>query len=132
MAEDRTDDLMGRRLALYSYLEPLLTGRRVLEINSGSLKSVAQAESAQYLRSLGARVVSVDLDASVDDRFDVVVVPEAEELARRAGAFAALRRLLVDGGRVIVAANNIERGGDGVGYYDLHGAVAAHFPHVQM
>jgi hypothetical protein len=132
MPEDRTDDLLGRRLALYSYLEPLLTGRRVLEINSGSARSVAQAESAQYLRSLGARVVSVDRDASVDDRFDVVVVPEAEELARRAGAFAALRRLLVDGGRVIVAANNVERGGDGVGYYDLQGAVAAHFAHVQM
>jgi chromosome segregation ATPase len=132
MSEDLTNDLVGRRLALYAYLEPLLTGRRVLEINAGTGRGAGPGESAQYLRSLGARVVSVDRDASVDERFDVVVVPEAEELARRTGAFAALRRLLVDGGRVIVAAGNAERGAEGVGYYDLQGAVAAHFPHVQM
>jgi len=132
MLEDRTDDLIGRRLALYAYLEPLLSGRRVLEIHSGPGRGGIPGESAQYLRSLGARVVSVDRDASVDDRFEIVIVPEAEELARRPGAFAALRKLLLDGGRVIIAAANVERGGDGVGYYDLHGAVAAHFPHVQM
>ncbi len=132
MPEDRTEELIGRRLALYAYLEPLLSGRRVLEIHSGPGRGAVAGESAQYLRSLGARVVSVDRDASVDDRFDVVIVPEAEELARRPGAFAALRKLLVDGGRVIVAAANADRGSDGVGYYDLQGAVAAHFPHVQM
>jgi len=132
MPEERTDDLIGRRLALYAYLEPLLSGRRVLEIHSGPGRGAVAGESAQYLRSLGARVVSVDRDASVDDRFDVVVVPEAEELASRPGAFASLRKLLVDGGRVIVAAANTERGSAGVGYYDLQGAVAAHFPHVQM
>src|SRR5262245_33576139 len=136
MPEDRTDDLIGRRLALYAYLEPLLSGKRVLEIRSGrgaaSGAGSAAADSAQYLRSLGARVVSVDRDATVDERFDVVIVPEAEELTRRPGAFAALHKLLVDGGRVIIAAANVDRGGDGVGYYDLHGAVAAHFGHVQM
>ena len=133
MAEDRIDDLIGRRLALYAYLEPLLTGRRVLEISSVG-RGAGYEQSTQYLRALGARVVSVDRDASVqvDDRFDVVVIPEAEELARRTGAFAALRKLLVDGGRVIVAAANVDRAGEGVGYYDLHGAVAAHFAHVQM
>ena len=114
MAEDRTDDLIGRRMALYAYLEPLLTGRRVLEISSGIGRGAVHEQSTQYLRSLGARVVSVDRDASVqvDDRFDVVVIPEAEELARRTGAFAALRKLLVDGGRVIMAAANVERGGE--------------------
>src|SRR3954466_2958079 len=132
MSEDRTEDLIGRRLALYAYLEPLLSGRRVLEIQSGAGRGAMPGESAQYLRSLGARVVSVDRDASVDDRFDVVVVPEADELAHRPGAFAALRKLLVDGGRTIAAAANADRGPDGVGYYDLQGAVAAHFPHVQM
>src|SRR5262245_2229020 len=132
MPEDRMDDLIGRRLALYAYLEPLLTGRRVLEINSGPARGAAQAESAQFLRSLGARVVSVDRDARVEERFDVVVVPEAEEVSRRPGAFAALRRLLVDGGRVIVAVANVERAGEGIGYYDLQGAVAADFSHVQM
>src|SRR5262245_57405890 len=117
MPEDRTDDTVGRRLALYAYLEPLLAGRRVLEIHSGAGRGGGGSggESAQYLRSLGARVVSVDRDASVEDRFDVVIIPEGEELARRPGAFAALRKLLLDGGRVIIAAANVDRGGDGVG-----------------
>jgi predicted nucleic acid-binding Zn-ribbon protein len=142
MPEDRTDEHVGRRLALYAYLEPLLSGRRVLEIQSGPGRGGGPAgESAQYLRSLGARVVTVDREASVDDRFDVVLIPEGEELARRPGAFGALRRLLTDGGRVIVAAGNADRApagpgaetaAAGVGYYDLHGAVAAHFSHVQM
>src|SRR5262245_46436443 len=134
MSEDRNQDLVGRRLALYAYLEPLLSGRRVLEIRSAAGHGAADAggEGAQFLRSLGARVVSVDGDARVDDKFDVVIVPEGEDLARRAGAVAALRRLMADGGRVIVAAPNADRGGQGVGYYDLHGAVAGSFPHVQM
>jgi len=135
MPEDRTDDLIGRRLALYAYLEPLLSGRRVLELRPPAGRGAAEggADSAQYLRSLGARVVTVDGDAGrIDDKFDVVIVPEGEELARRAGAVAALRRLLADGGRVIIAATNVDRGGSGLGYYDLHGAVAASFPHVQM
>jgi hypothetical protein len=132
MPEDRTDDLVGRRLALYAYLEPLLSGKRVLEIRIGTGRGEGEGDSAQYLRSLGARVVSVDGDARVEDRFDVVIVPEGEALARRAGSVAALRKLLLDGGRVILAAANVDRGGEGLGYYELHGAVVAHFPHVQM
>jgi hypothetical protein len=138
MPEERTDDLVGRRLALYAYLEPLLSGRRVLEIEARSGRgAVPGGESTQYLRSLGARVVTVDRDATIDDRFDVVVVPEAEELARRPEAFGTLRKLLVEGGRAIIATMNADRGGakgaaDGVGYYELYGAVAAHFAHVQM
>ena len=126
-------------MALYAYLEPLLSGKRVLEVQAGpgraggQVAGSAAADSAQYLRSLGARVVSIDGDVSrVDDRFDVVVVPEGEEIARRTGAVATLRRVLADGGRLILAAANPDRGGDGLGYYDLHGAVAAHFPLVQM
>ena len=138
MPEERTDDLVGRRLALYAYLEPLLSGRRVLEIEARSGRgAVPSGESTQYLRSLGARVVTVDRDATIDDRFDVVVVPEADELARRPEAFGTLRKLLVEGGRAIIATSNADRGGpkgaaDGVGYYELYGAVAAHFAHVQM
>jgi predicted nucleic acid-binding Zn-ribbon protein len=134
MPEDRSADLVGRRLALYAYLEPLLSGRRVLELRPPPGRAAADgADGAQYLRSLGARVVSVEGDASrVDEKFDVIVVPEGEEIARRAGAVAALRRLLADGGRLIVAVTNIDRGGSGLGYYDLHGAVAASFPNVQM
>ena len=138
MPEDRTDDVVGRRLALYAYLESLLAGRRVLEIEARSGRAAAPTgESTQYLRSLGARVVTVDREATVDDRFDVVIVPEADELARRPEAFATLRKLLVDGGRAIIATSNADRTGakapgEGVGYYELYGAVAAHFPHVQM
>jgi len=141
MTQERTDDLVGRRLALYAYLEPLLSGRRVLEIRAPGARAAGPeaggaGDSAQYLRSLGARVVTVEGDASRvgDDRFDVVVVPEGELLANRGGAVAALRRLLVDGGRVIIAATNADREGaaDGVGYYDLHAALATHFAHVQM
>jgi len=136
MPEERTYDLVGRRLALYAYLEPLLSGRRVLEIRPG--RGSDAGESAAFLRSLGARVVSIDADTSrIDDRFEVVIVPEGEEIARRAGAVAALRKLLADGGRVIVAAANVDRvgaigAGDGIGYYDLQGAVASQFSHVQM
>src|SRR6185436_12842923 len=113
MPEQRTDDVLGRRMALYAYLEPLLSGRRVLEVQAGAGRGAGSAaggpagDSAQYLRSLGARVVSVDGDVSrIDDRFDVVLVPEGEELVRRPGAAATLRKLLTDGGRVIVAAPN--------------------------
>src|SRR5215831_15769024 len=135
MPEERTEDLVGRRLALYAYLEPLLSGRRVLELRPPPGRGAADVsgDGAQYLRSLGARVVSVEGDPSrVDEKFDVVIVPEGDEMARRAGAVAALRRLLTDGGRVIIAVANVDRAGNGLGYYDLHGAVAASFPHVQM
>src|SRR5262245_8213470 len=100
MSEDRTDDQLGRRLALYTYLEPLLSGRKVLEIRAtgGRPPVEVSSDSASYLRSLGARVVSVEGDAArIDDKFEVVIVPDGEELARRAGAVAALRRLLMDG-----------------------------------
>src|SRR5262245_42857824 len=108
MPEDRANDLLGRRLALYAYLEPLLSGRRVLEIRGaagrGAVGAAGTADSAQYLRSLGARVVSIEADATRvgDDRFEVVIVPEGEETIRRPGAVAALRKLLLDGGRIIV------------------------------
>src|SRR2546421_11288409 len=116
MTQDRTDDLVGRRLALYAYLEPLLSGRRVLEIRAAGARGVGPelgaSDSAQYLRSLGARVVTVEGDAGRvgDDRFDVVIVPEGEDVARRPGAVAAVRKLLLDGGRVIVAVANADRG----------------------
>src|SRR4029079_17795867 len=94
MPEDRTDDVVGRRLALYAYLEPLLSGRRGLEIEAAPGRVAGPAgESTQYLRSLGARVVNVDREATVDDRFDVVIVPEAEALARRPHRRGPLRTL---------------------------------------
>jgi hypothetical protein len=118
-----------RRRSLYAYLEPVWAGRRVLEIGPGE-------GSAELLKSLGAaRVVVSDGDlGSLIERFDVVVVPEGEALVRRPGAVAACRKLVAMGGRLIVAATNAERPGTtgGVGYYDLHGAVAPLLPLVQM
>jgi hypothetical protein len=122
-------EFRDRRRSLYSYLEPIWLGRRVLEIGPGE-------GSAELLTSLGAaRVVVSDGDlGAVDERFDVVVVPEGEALVRRSGAVAACRRLVAAGGRLVVAAGNAERLGPaaGVGYYDLHGAVAPLLPLIQM
>jgi hypothetical protein len=119
-----------RRRSLYAFLESIWTGRRVLEIGP------TVEGSADLLRSLGAaKVVVSDGDlTSLNERFDVVVVPEGEALVRRAGAVAACRKLLAVGGRLVVAAGNAERPGatGGVGYYDLHGAVAPLLPLVQM
>ena len=64
----------------------------------------------------------------------MVVVPEGEALVRRPGAVAACRKLVAEGGRLVIAAGNAERPGasGGVGYYDLHGAVAPLLPLIQM
>ena len=122
-------EFRDRRRSLYAYLEPIWSGRRVLEIGPGE-------GSAELLMSLGAaRVVVSDGDlGAVNERFDVVVVPEGEALVRRSGAVAACRKLVAAGGRLIVAAGNAERLGPaaGVGYYDLHGAVAPLLPLIQM
>ena len=119
-----------RRRSLYAFLEPVWLGRRVLEIGP-SIDG-----TAELLKSLGAaKVVVSDGDlASLTERFDVVVVPEGEALVRRPGAVAACRKLVAAGGRLVVAAGNAERPGatGGVGYYDLHGAVAPLLPLIQM
>jgi chromosome segregation ATPase len=119
-----------RRRSLYAFLEPVWLGRRVLEIGP-SIDG-----TSELLKSLGAaKVVVSDGDlASLTERFDVVVVPEGEALVRRPGAVAACRKLVAAGGRLVVAAGNAERPGatGGVGYYDLHGAVAPLLPLIQM
>jgi hypothetical protein len=129
MPEALSPEARDRRRSLYAYLEPLWNGKRVLEIGPGE-------GSAELLGSLGAaRVVVSEGDlAAINERFDVVVVPEGEALVRRSGAVAACRRLVAPGGRLVVAALNGERPGvtGGVGYYDLHGAVSPLLPLIQM
>ncbi len=135
MPEDSAPHHLDRRLPLYAYLEPLWAGRRVLEI--GKIGDPASSSGgADILRSLGAaRVVTAEGDvAEISERFDVVVVPEADAALRRPGAVASWHRLLVDGGRLVIAVVNSERPGasGGLGYYELHDAIEPHLPRVQM
>src|SRR3954469_8160872 len=104
MPETSATDAFNRRLPLYAYLEPLFAGRRVLELGCGS------GAGAIHIAGHGAaRVLAVDTDAAAVERgrallthenlelravaslldpealgeaFDVVVVPDGEELLR--------------------------------------------------
>ncbi|MES1208114.1 MAG: hypothetical protein ABUS79_19440, partial [Pseudomonadota bacterium] len=128
MPEEVNPELRDRRLTLYAYLEPLWPGRRVLE--------VGRPGAADLLRSLGAAevVVAGEADLPAAGTFDVVVVSDGAAAVRRPGAVAAWRKLLRPGGRLVVAGGNADRPGvrGGIGYYDLHGGLAAHLPVVQM
>jgi hypothetical protein len=132
MPEDSAADLLDRRSPLYAYLEPLWVGRRVLEIGQFG----QTGGGTELLKSLGAaRVVTSEGDvAGIGERFDVVVVPEADALVRRPGTVASWHKLLADGGRLVVAVGNAERPGasGGLGYYELHDAIKPHLPGVQM
>jgi SAM-dependent methyltransferase len=158
MTEISAKEVFNRRLPLYAYLEPLLAGRRVLELGTGG------GAGAAHLAAHGAaEVVGVDTDEALVERaharhgainltfrrvtslleivpgapFDVVVVPEAETLLRRPETIPALARLLAAGGRLVLVAASADRGvgsagGSGVGYYELSDALVPHFPSVQM
>jgi SAM-dependent methyltransferase len=159
MTEISAKEVFNRRLSLYAYLEPLLAGRRVLELGTGA------GGGAAHLATHGATaVVGVDTDEVLIERaharrgapnltfrtvasllemipgapFDVVVVPEAEALLRRPEAIPALARQLAPGGRLVLVATSADRGlsgaagAGGVGYYELSDALVPHFPSVQM
>jgi len=132
MPEDSAAASLDRRLPLYAYLEPLWGGRRVLEIG----QSGQSGGGAEFLKSLGAtQVVTSEGDVTaIGERFDVVVVPEADALVRRPGTVASWHKLLADGGHLVVAVGNAERPGavGGLGYYELHDAIKPHLPGVQM
>jgi chromosome segregation ATPase len=124
------EDVVSRRPSLYTYLEPLLAGRRVLEIGKPG------EGGTDLLARLGvARVVTADGDlAAIRERFDVVLVPEADALVGVPGRVAAWKAVLGPGGRLVVAVANPERAGGpkGFGYYELHDAIAPSFARVQM
>ncbi len=161
MSDRGTNETLERRLPLYSYLEPLWAGRRVLELGCGG------GAGAEYLNAHGAaRVVSLDSDQPLVERararyrrpnleyravahladltklgesFDVVIVPAADALLLRADVIAAWKRVLADGGRLVVVVGNADRTGPaggapagGVGYYQLTDALSPHFARVQM
>src|SRR6516162_5570914 len=124
MTEISAKEVFDRRLPLYAYLEPLLVGRRVLELGTGtgagtahlatngatSVVSVdvvdANIERAHARRApnLTFRKVGSLLDVVPGAPFDVVLAPEAEELLRRPEAIPALARLLAPGGRLVLVA----------------------------
>jgi SAM-dependent methyltransferase len=142
------------RLAVYSYLRPLIEGRRVLELGSGS------GEGAAHLLALGARAVfGTDEDGAALDAarrklgrtgltfgprtaareggpFELVVVPEATALLRGADRLTlpALREILGPAGRLVCLVRNgdLAAGAPGLGYYDVVDALTPHFPQVRM
>jgi DNA repair exonuclease SbcCD ATPase subunit len=159
MTDLSAKEILNRRLPLYAYLEPLLVGRRVLELGSGS------GAAAAYLAAHGAaHVLGVETDSALVERararfnapnvtfrlaqslldlvpgaapFDVVLVPEAEALLRRPEAIPALARLIAGGGRLVLVATSADRGAGaanaaGVGYYELTDALLPQFSAVQM
>src|SRR5207302_1839228 len=70
---------------------------------------------ARYRRSnLEFRPIPSD-PAALGERFEVVVVPEAEGLIRRAEAVMSWKRLLAPGGRVLVAVTSADRQAAGGG-----------------
>jgi chromosome segregation ATPase len=131
MPDPSARDVFDRRLPLYVYVEPLIGGRRVLELGS------AGGASADYLAGHGAaRVLSLDVDPSSVERararhrranlefravpslaelgalgesFDLVIVPDGESLVRRADSVAAWKQVLADGGRVVMTAASADR-----------------------
>jgi SAM-dependent methyltransferase len=155
-ADTQAKQVFNRRLPLYVYLEPLLAGRRVLELGAGAgagaahlaahgaaavlgvetdAALLAQARARHAAPNLSFRAVTSLLDVIPVGPFDVVVVPEAEALLRRPEAIPSLGRLLAEGGRLILVASSADRGLNalgGVGYYELTDALVPHFPAVQM
>src|SRR5512145_997884 len=122
----------GDLLARYSFIEPLLTGRRVLEV--GAAASTAGA-TALFLAERGAAaVVSIDDDpAAIEDAaresqhpfvqfkaaalealpekaFDLVLQADGAALATDPVRVAALRRLLGPRGRLVTALHTPEGG----------------------
>jgi SAM-dependent methyltransferase/chromosome segregation ATPase len=158
MTEISAKEVFNQRLPLYAYLEPLLVGRRVLELGTGTgagaahvaasgasvvvgvdtdEANVAQAHARHRAPNLTFRRVASLFDAPPGAPFEVVLVPDAEALLRRPEAIPALSRLLGAGGRLVLVASSADRGhgpaaAGGVGYYELSDALLPHFAAVQM
>jgi SAM-dependent methyltransferase len=152
MADQSNSNSGIRRSAVYSYLRPLLVGRRVLEvgcgtgeatahlvrlgarsvIGAGSAREVAEARARQHVGALGFVTMAA---GAIDSAgvFDLVLVPDATDLLRGRGPvqLSALLALVAPGGRLACIVANGDRG-EGLAYYDVVDALTPHFAKVRM
>ncbi len=152
MADQSNSNSGIRRSAVYSYLRPLLDGRRVLEVGcgtgeatshlvrlgarsavgAGSAREVAEARARQRVGALGFVTMTAGAIDSAG-AFDLVLVPDAAEILRGHGPIqlSTLLALIAPGGRLacIVANGDL---GEGLAYYDVVDALTPHFPKVRM
>ncbi len=152
MADQSNSNSGIRRSAVYSYLRPLLDGRRVLEVGcgtgeatshlirlgarsavgAGSAREVAEARARQHVGALGFVTMAA---GAIDSAgvFDLVLVPDAGDILRGHGPIqlSALLALLAPGGRLACIVANGDRG-EGLAYYDVVDALTPHFTKVRM
>jgi chromosome segregation ATPase/SAM-dependent methyltransferase len=152
MADQQTLNSGIRRSAVYSYLRPLLDGRRVIEvgcgtgeaathlvrlgaksvIGAGSAREVSEARARQHEGALGfVTMASGTIDAT--GVFDLVLVPDAADILRGHGPIqlSKLLALVAPGGRLACIVANGDRD-VGLAYYDVVDALTPHFPKVRM
>ncbi len=116
MGERRALGPANRRKAVHSYLRPLLSGRRVLDVGGDEA-------SAQHLTTLGARPAQTG-------PAEVVLVLDGAGLFR--GGLGEARAMLAPGGSLVCLVPNADVTAGGLDYYDVVDALAPHFPRVRM
>lgn len=152
MADQSNSTSDGRRSAVYSYLRPVIAGRRVLEIGCGNgnaaalllrlgagdvvAAGAAQEVSAARTQHREAGLAFATIGAGRIDTtgaFDVVLVPDAAELLRGHGAvkLQGLLSWVAPGGRLVCLVANGDHG-EGIAYFDVVDALSPHFPKVRM
>ena len=150
---DLTNPSSGsRRSAVYSYLRPAITGRRVLEIGCGNGDTTALLVQLGAKSAVGAGSAKDVSDARIRHRdgalgfasldsgsiassgsFELVLVPGGADLLRGRGpiTLSALLSLIAPGGHLVCVVENGDRG-EGIPYFDVVDALAPHFSKVRM